>query len=148
MRITKQLSEDEFVVKMDESDLKDYESLTVAHDYVQFSQPYGYMLSSDFDGKVKGKFAGVASNWIKGYQSIQIDIRDMIEIVLPLLNKHPYCQPLHLVQDNGKPNYTCSSSKLVFTENEVRKIALRKMGEEKYSIVNFDTYRAIKNGEI
>lgn len=147
MRITKQLSENEFVVKMDESDLKEYESLVVAHDYVQFSQPHGYMLSSDFEGKVTGKFAGAALNWIKAYQSVQIDIRDMIEIVLPLLNNHPNCQPEHLVTKNGEPTYKWNSSKLVFTENGVKKIALRKMGEDKYSIVDFDTYQAIKNKE-
>jgi hypothetical protein len=37
MHIIKQLSEDEFVIKMDDYDLDKHDSVRIAHDYVQFS---------------------------------------------------------------------------------------------------------------
>ena len=147
MRVTKQLSEDEFVVKMDEADLNENDSVLVAHDYVMFSANQGYMVDTKLDFKPYGKYAGAASNWIKGRHQVQIGIRDMIAIVLPLLNKEPNCQPEHLVQD-GKPVYTFNSSNLIFYEDGVKKIALRKMGDDKYTIMDYETYKAIKNGEI
>ena len=37
MHIIKQLSEDEFVIKMDDYDLRKHDVVRIAHDYVQFS---------------------------------------------------------------------------------------------------------------
>lgn len=39
MHIIKQLSEDEFVIKMDDYDLNKHDLVRIAHDYVQFSSP-------------------------------------------------------------------------------------------------------------
>ena len=145
MKVIQQLSEDEFVVKMDETDLKKEPSVIVAHDYVAFSANQGFMV----DGSVTpyGKFEGCASNWIKGRHIVQIGIRDMIDVVLPMLNKHEFCQPEHLVRD-GKPVYKYGTSHLIFYEDGIEKIAIRKMDSDKYTIIDYETYKAIKNDEI
>ena len=147
MQVTKQLSENEFVVRMDETDLNMNEGIVIEHDYVRFFDNTGIMASSDFEGKIYGKFAGVASNWIKAHGEVTVGIRDFIKIVLPLVNGNVNCQEEHLTYDNGKPGYTYNCSHFVFYENGVEKIALRKMGETEYAIMDAAIYRAIKNGE-
>jgi hypothetical protein len=41
MKIIKQLSEDEFVLKMEEHDLREMTSVKIAHDYVQIGANVG-----------------------------------------------------------------------------------------------------------
>lgn len=146
MQVTKQLSENEFVVRMDESDLNMNESFIIAHDYVRFLDNSGIMTSSDFEGTIYGKFAGAASNWIKARHETTISIRDFIEIVLPIVNANENCQKEHLKREDGSPLYTYHSCHLTFYENGVEKIALRRMGDTEYTIMDADTYRAIKKG--
>ena len=148
MQVTKQLSENEFVVRMDESDLNKNESFIIAHDYVCFFENAGIMASSDFEGKFYGKFAGAASNWIKARHETTIGIRDFIKIVLPRILENENCQENHLKREDGSPAYTYNDSHLTFYENGVEKIALRKMGDTEYTIMDAATYRAIKNGEL
>lgn len=146
MQVTKQLSENEFVIRMDESDLKNDERFIIAHDYVRFFDNAGIMASSDFEGKIYGKFRA-ASNWIKARHETTIGIRDFIKIVLPRILENENCQEEHLSYENGNPAYAYTSSHLTFYENGVEKIALRKMGETEYTIMDAATYRAIKNEE-
>lgn len=148
MQVTKQLSENEFVIRMDESDLEKNESFIIAHDYIRFFDNAGIMTSSDFEGKTYGKFAGAASNWIKARHETTIGIRDFIKIVLPRILENENCQEEHLSRENGTPAYTYNTCHLTFYENDVEKIALRKMGDTEYTIMDAATYRAIKNGEI
>lgn len=148
MQVTKQLSENEFVIRMDESDLNKNESFIIAHDYVRFFDNSGIIASSDFEGKFYGKFAGAASNWIKARHETTIGIRDFVKIVLPRILKNENCQEAHLSHENGNPAYAYNSCHLTFYDNGVEKIALRKMGETEYTIMDAATYRAIKNGEI
>ena len=148
MQVTKQLSENEFVIRMEETDLIKNESFIITHDYVRFFDNAGIMTSSDFEGKIYGKFAGAASNWIKARHQTTIGIRDFIKIVLPIINGDKNCQQGHLVQEDGSPAYTYNGCHLVFYENGVEKIALRQMGSTEYTIMDAATYRAIKNGEL
>ena len=148
MQVTKQLSESELVVRMDESDLNKNESFIIAHDYVRFFDNAGIMASNDFEGKIYGKFAGAASNWIKARHETTIGIRDFVKIVLPRILENENCQENHLKREDGSPTYAYHSCHLTFYENGVEKIALRKMGETEYTIMDAATYRAIKNGEI
>ena len=69
----RQLSEDEFVLKMEEHDLKEMTSVKIAHDYVQIGANMGIQVECG-DWKPYGKFASCVSNWIKGYFDIQINI--------------------------------------------------------------------------
>lgn len=148
MQVTKQLSENEFVIRMDESDLNKNESFIIAHDYVRFFDNTGIMASSDFKGDFYGKFAGAASNWIKARHETTIGIRDFIKIVLPRILENENCQEAHLSHENGDPAYAYNSCHLTFYENGVAKIALRKMGETEYTIMDAATYSAIKNGKL
>ena len=148
MKVIKQLAEDEFVVKMDEKDLDTTESFIVAHDYVMFSDNMGIMTCSDrFEGKLTGKFKGGASNWIRCRSHVQIGIREMVDVVLPKLSQHEYCQQNHLFSD-GKPCYIYDEGKIRYYENGKEMIAIRKRNSTEYIHIDKDTYDAIKNGEI
>lgn len=147
MRVTKQLSENEFVVRMDEDDLNMNEGIVIAHDYVRFFDNSGIMTSNDFEGKIYGKYAKAASNWIKARHETTIGIRDFINVALPLIKGDANCQEEHLTRENGEQAYTFNSCHFTFYDNGVEKIALRKMGETEYTIMDLSTYREIKNGE-
>ena len=87
MKIVKQLSEDEFVLKMEDSDLTELTKVKVAHDYVQIDAQMGLQIDrTESNWMPYGKFASVATNWIKGYFTTQINIRPFIKVLLPLFN--------------------------------------------------------------
>lgn len=85
MHIIKQLSEDEFVIKMDDYDLDRHDSVRIAHDYVQFSGRTYMNVEAPKDWKPYGKFKSTASNILGYYTDLQIPIRQFIKVVLPFL---------------------------------------------------------------
>lgn len=148
MQITKQLSEDEFVIKMDERDLQTHKNLVIAHDYIGIGANMGIQTSTDeFEGNLYGRFQ-FCGNWIKARHYVQVGIRDVIQLMLPKLNGHEYCQPSHLISQDGKPIYTYGESKFVYYDKGVEMIALRRMGETEYTHIPRSLYNDIKNGEL
>lgn len=143
MKVIKQLSEDEFVIKMEECDLKKESRMTIAHDYVQFGANMGLMLDPKADWHPTGKFAGAFSNWIRGYFHIQIGIRTFIKVVLPQLLANKYCQEKHLVDAKGNLNYNWDSKPLIFTDEGKTMVAL-KSNDGNYTIIPHESYIQIK----
>ena len=143
MKIVEQLSEDKFVIQMEDSDLKKNLNIGVAHDYVEFDQTMGITTAEGLT--VSGKFASCA-NWINARFDIQIDIRAMVDFVLPFLNSHKYCQKDHLKTSDGKNNYCFSNSLITYfdKESETPMVAIRTEGEAKYSIMSKKAYDFIK----
>ena len=72
MHIIKQLSEDEFVIKMDDYDLDKHDAVRIAHDYVQFYSPTTINIKQPQDWEPYGRFKSIARNLIHGYSDIQI----------------------------------------------------------------------------
>jgi len=139
MKIIKQLSEDEFVVKMSEQDLYNDKSIIVAHDYVNFIRTM--MLSTDPSVKrpLYGKYAFCA-NCINVRMAVQFPIRDMVKFVLPFLKKHPYCTEEHIGN-----NYH-GESIIYFTDpiDKVCKVAIRGKLDDAPTILTQKMFSDIK----
>ena len=144
MRIIEQISEDTFVVKMDEYDLQKEDAIKVAHDYVSFYGNVG--MTTENSVEVHGKYAS-CNNWIKQCVEFQIPIREMITLILPYLNRHPYCSPDHLETEEGKPNYTYGNNIVFYTNPKTKEdmVAIRTEGEEEFTIITRKLYNYLKN---
>ena len=143
MKIIEQLSEDKFVIQMEECDLEKEKRIVVAHDYVQFGANTGIMLDPSANWHPTGKFAGVASNWINGYFNVQIGIRPFIKVVLPHLLSHKYCQEEHLTDEAGNLNYNWTSIPLIINKEGKSLVAL-KGNDGEYTLIPHEAYMQIK----
>lgn len=143
MHIIKQLSEDEFVIKMDDYDLDRQNSVRIAHDYVQFSGRTYMNVEAPKDWKPYGKFKSVASNIMGYYTDLQISIRQFIKVVLPFIHKSKYCQEAHITNEDGTPNYNYSDTPLITVSEGKQLIHIRQENGEYYSMP-IDVYNSIK----
>lgn len=71
-------------------------NVVIAHDYVQFGRQTSLFADIKCKTPLESNHA-ICSNVMPMYNEIQIPIRALIEVVLPLLNSHEYCQKEHLV---------------------------------------------------
>lgn len=143
MKVIEQLSEDKFVIQMEECDLQKEKRIVVAHDYVQFEANMGLMLDPKANWRPTGKFAGVASNWIKGYFHVQIRIRPFVKVVLPHLLSNKYCKEEHLIDEAGNLNYNWSSTPLIINKEGKSLVAL-KGDDGDYTLIPHEAYMQIK----
>ena len=142
MKVIEQLSEDKFVIQMEECDLQKEKRVVVAHDYVQFGANVGLMLDPKADWRPTGKFATCA-NWIKGYFHVQIGIRPFVKVVLPHLLSHKYCKEEHLIDEAGNLNYNWSSTPLIINKEGKSLVAL-KGDDGDYTLIPHEAYMQIK----
>lgn len=123
----------------------------IAHDYVSFHGSIGIEQENDGKGNYPIKTNVGACNWIHAEGAIHISIRDMYDIVLPLLNKHKYLQPSHFKtrQDEGKSYEPyCYSSAIIEFYDEERKeymVSFRRSGESKWETVSMFLFNQIKD---
>lgn len=143
MKVIEQLSENKFVIQMEECDLEKEKRIVVAHDYVQFGANAGIMLDSTADWRPTGKFAGIASNWINGYFNVQIGIRPFVKVVLPHLLSNKYCKEEHLIDEAGNLNYNWSSTPLIINKEGKSLVAL-KGDDGDYTLIPHEAYMQIK----
>lgn len=143
MKVIKQLSEDEFVIKMEDCDLCKADRVTIAHDYVLFGANMGLMLDEKADWRPTGKFTSAFSNWIRGYFNVQINIRSFIKIVLPHLLSNKYCQKEHLTDEKGNLNYNWDNTPLIFTDDDKTMVAI-KLDDGNYATIPHEIYVQIK----
>jgi hypothetical protein len=131
MEITKQLSENEFVIDMgDEPASRNNYHCMVAHDYIRFAS--STTIQTKNFGKVEGKHAGCSNN-IRIPTRIQIGIRPFSEIILPHLNSREETKPEHY----DRYNYN-ESSVTFFTPSGEKMISLVVDG--KYETISYDLY--------
>lgn len=142
MKVIEQLSEDKFVIQMEECDLEKEKRIVVAHDYVQFGANAGIMLDPTANWHPTGKFAGIASNWINGYFNVQIGIRPFIKVILPHLLSQ-YCQEEHLTDEAGNLNYNWTSIPLIINKEGKSLVAL-KGDDGNYTLIPHEAYMQIK----
>lgn len=93
MQIIKQIDENTFVISLENSDKIKGERITVAHDYVMFSGTT--WIESGMKEPLYGPHI-VCSNQLCVPTDIQIPIRAMHKVVMPILQEHKYMQPEHL----------------------------------------------------
>lgn len=101
MKIIKEINDTEFVVKLEPQDYEKSRELNVVidHDYVQFGRKM--RLFREYCDDIKSVHK-VCANVIPEYQAVQIPITTLIEVILPLLNNHEYCQKEHLTFEGKK----------------------------------------------
>lgn len=109
MKIISRIDDDKFVVQVEENDFNRGTNVYVAHDYFSISTNWSL-------GNVKGEHSSMNIMGHKCYYvpcrvNIHISIRDMVDIILPFLNQHPYMQKSHLLfpqgsEYEGQPAYT------------------------------------------
>ena len=143
MHIIKQLSEDEFVIKMDDYDLDRHDAVRIAHDYVQFSGKTYMNVEAPKDWKPYGKFKSIASNILGYYTDLQIPIRQFIKVVLPFLNNSKYCQEAHVTNEDGTPKYDYHDTTLITVSEGKTLVHIRQENGEYYSMP-IDVYNSNK----
>lgn len=155
MKIIKQLSEDEFIVKLEDKDKeKNFGcGVSIAHDYVEF---YGKSLLYTESSVVinRGKFS---SNTIPVFKSLQIPIKSMYSVILPLLKNNLYLQDEHFKDrqydeddiyytQNGKdkprylkgdiyPVYSYYNQIVHYYKDGIRMVAFSMKGEKQFNHV-------------
>ena len=144
MHIIKQLSEDEFVIKMDDYDLRKHDAVRIAHDYVQFYSPTTIDIKHPQDWKPYGKFKSVASNIMGYYTDLQIPIRRFIKVILPFLNNSNYCKETHITNEDGTPRYNYESDTPLITVSEGKQLIHIKQENGEYYSMPIDVYNSIK----
>lgn len=135
MHIIKQLSEDEFVIKMDDYDLNTKDTLKIAHDYIQFGGNIGIQTNSAEIDKVEGKFASCI-NQVFCYGDVQIPIREFVQVIMPLLESSEYTKKEHLLTTDGKPNYTFHNE-ILFYKN---KVYVKPVNKSDFTVLDRDVY--------
>lgn len=144
MKFIKQLSEDEFVVKMEPRDGDRTRSIVLAHDYLQF-QGLDWYCTDMSNLNAPWAYANV----IHVQSEIQIPIRmaqDMLEKVLTPNRK--YLKKEHLVY-NGTNNYQDPNglSYRYIDDDGKRMIAFFNRETCEYVHMELSIYNAIKNPE-
>lgn len=145
MRIIKEISDTEFVVKLDPCDYEKPKELgvVVAHDYVQFGKEMSLFTDANCKTPLNSEHR-ICSNIIPIYNKVQIPIRAFIEVILPFLNKHEYCQKEHL-EFEGKPQYTCSETAITYHKDGKEMIAVPDKGE--FYHIPLSLYNTIRGKE-
>lgn len=145
MKVTKVLNDTELIVKLEPHDYDHAESqklnVVIAHDYVQFGRQTSLFADIKCKTPLESNHA-ICSNVMPMYNEIQIPIRALIEVVLPLLNSNEYCQKEHLVFE-GKPQYTCSETAITYYKDGTRMIAVPDGGT--FYHIPLSLYESIRN---
>ncbi len=118
------------------------EGIIIAHDYVRFSGSVCIQQSDDCP--VKETYG--ASNWLYAQGSVTISIRDMYDIILPMLNKHKNLQAEHFKR--GEEDAYCYNSCIMhFRDQDTRKlmVAFRRTGEVHWETITLDLFNTIKH---
>ena len=142
MKFIKQLSEDEFVVKMEPIDADNTRRIVLAHDYLQITGKDWYCTDMS---RLNAPWAW--GNVINVHSRIQIPIRmaqDMLENVLT--KDREYLKKEHLVF-NGKPVYCDNAgvSYVYHTDKGTKMIAMYSKEKNEYVHLPMDLYETIKN---
>lgn len=143
MKFIKQLSQDEFVVKLGPEDADNTRRIVLAHDYLLITGRDWHC--TDMHG-LSAPWAW--GNVVNNQASIQIPIRmaqDMLEKVLTPDRK--YLKKEHLVYENGEPAYSDPNglSYRYKKDDGVNMIAIYSKENNMYIHLPVDTYNTIKN---
>lgn len=137
-----------------------------AHDYVEFedSAPFEMLAKN---GEYPYKTKGGAINWRRSRASIQIPIKTMYDVIIPMLLKNENLQSKHFEDrtygeddkyyiDKGLteprykkgdsyPAYAYSSDAVKFIDNDEWFVTFRRRGEKLWETVKSKTYDLIKS---
>jgi hypothetical protein len=135
MKITKQLSDQEFVIDLSEDWQQPKNThIVVAHDYVNIFKK-GIVSTVAPLGGMYGPHAG-CSNIVKVDMNVQINIHDMVNMVLPSLKGHKYLEPEHA----SKTNYLYKDNSVTFYNNSGEKMISIYNDDGSVETIRYSTY--------
>lgn len=127
------------------------ERVSIAHDYVSFHGAIHIQQQSLPDGTYPIKDTLGARNYHNIEGSITIGIRDMFQVVLPLLNSHPYLTDEHIcIREKGTPKaypaYAFDSCIMHYIDNatNTQMVAFRRRGSGVFERVSLELFNTIK----
>lgn len=152
MVITQQIDETHFVIEVNNEDYKQSDQVKVMHDYVGFRQTNRAFAKEGLNLQPFYGPAAGASNTISVDQYVQIPIREMIEVIMPLLKDHPYLKKEHLIEGGTKEhpnNYTWNlEDGLIIRDGETHEEFIHFYDKEtnSWTKIPYKIYLKIKNG--
>lgn len=138
MKFIKQLSDNQFIVEMDEEDLDKDIHIKVAHDYLQIDGCDAHCESY----QVKGPYG--YANVVRNHVSIQIPIRAAQDILKTISNDE-YLQKSHLVDVDKKPRYLFDKCLYHYRKDGVWMVAIMDQNTGEFTHITEDVYNTIKS---
>lgn len=132
MKILSQTSKDTFVVQLEDYDFLEGTVVSCAHDYLSIKKNISIR---DGDGGYRKKEIMGHKCWgVPMRVDLHIPIRDMIDLILPYLNKHPYLKREHLTQRDYGENraYLYQETDLELIETLPSEVDEEKVMTEKW----------------
>lgn len=146
MIITKEISDTRFEVELEKYDYErsDEIDMRIAHDYVQFERVGSIETDYNVISSLQTKHAYCA-NRLPVFQQIQIPIRAFVEVMLPIFKKHEYCQPEHLLYEDGKLAYKDTYTNIIYRTDDGEDMVAVPQDNGTYFHMPFSIYNKIKN---
>lgn len=148
MEIVKEISDTRFEVELERHDFENSNEINmrIAHDYVQFEQVGSIETDWRSIPSLQSKHA-YCSNRLSVFQTVQIPIRAFVEVMLPILNKHEYCQPEHLNRKDGEFAYVDKYNMVRYRNDAGEDMIAVPQSDGTYFHLPLSVYRKIKNNE-
>lgn len=147
MKIVKEISDTRFEVELEKHDYERSGEINVriAHDYVQFEQVGSIETDWKNIPSLQSKHA-FCSNRLHVFQQVQIPIRAFVEVMLPILKQHEYCQPEHLVY-NGEKLYKDTYSNIKYRTDAGENMIAIPQDDGTYFHLPLSVYNKIRKSE-
>lgn len=148
MKIVKEISDTRFEVELEKHDVENTNKINmrIAHDYVQFEQVGSIEIDYKKVPSLQSKHAYCA-NILSVFQTVQIPIRAFVEVMLPILKKHEYCQPEHLVYKNGEIAYLSKYQMIGYRDDAGESMIAVPQDDGTYFHLPLSVYHRIKKSE-
>ena len=137
MKFIKQLSDNQFIVEMDKSDLEKDIHIKIAHDYLQID-------GRDFHCEnylIKGPYG--FANVVHNHASIQIPIRAAQDI-LKTISDDKYLQESHLIDVDNTPRYLYDRCIYHYRKNDKWMVAIMDNKTGEFIHIPKDAYDTIQ----
>ena len=144
MIIKKEISDTRFEVELEKHDYEhsDEINMRIAHDYVQFDTVGSIETDWRNIPSLQSKHA-ICANRLPVYQQVQIPIRAFIEVMLPILKKHEYCQPEHLTYEDEKL-YIDTYAQIKYTADDGKGMIAIPQDDGTYFHMPLSVYNSIR----
>lgn len=140
MKFIKQLSDNQFIVEMDERDLDRDVRIKIVHDYVQIDGQDWHCE----DYQIQGPYG--CANVVHNRASIQIPIR-VAQDILKTISDNKYLQESHLVDCDNKPRYLYHRGIYRYCKNGKNMVAIMDNNTGEFTHISEDVYNTIKSSQ-
>ena len=144
MKITKQIDENTFEVRLEDCDKRKFPGseieFYVAHDYVAFE--------GDHFLQTEGNLMINHMNGVSINNKVQIPITAFYQVILPMLLECPYLKEEHFDTDKetGTVRYDYSNEVVLHWIDNKLRAALKLKGDKVFSDISYSMYKVILEG--